>query len=80
VDGLDHDVTVTVDVTVGIDGHVWEATAKNPPTQEIGRAACNEAISNTYLPVRVNGDPAQISSSAEITLYASPHAGVAPAN
>ncbi len=81
VDGLDHDVTVTVDVIVGIDGHVWKATAVNPPTDRIGRAARNEAIANTYRPVRVNGEPRQISSSAEITLYASPpSAAAAPAH
>jgi hypothetical protein len=72
VEGLDHDVTVTVDVIVGIDGHVWKATAKNPPTEQIGRDASNEAIANTYRPMRVNGEPAQVSSSVQITLYASP--------
>ena len=81
VDGLDHDVTVMVDVIVGIDGHVWKATAKNPPTERVGRDARNEAIAITYRPVRVNGEPAQISSSAQITLYASPsRAAVAPAH
>ena len=39
VDGLDHDVTVMVDVIVGIDGHVWKATAKNPPTERVGRSS-----------------------------------------
>ena len=81
VDGLDHDVTVMVDVLVGIDGHVWKATARNPPTEQIGRDAKNEAIGNTYRPVRVNGEPAQISGSAQITLYAfPPRAAVAPAH
>ena len=79
VDGLDHDVTVMVDVIVGIDGHVWKATAKNPPTERIGRDASNEAIAITYRPVRVNGEPAQISGLAEITLYASPSRAAAPA-
>ena len=60
-----------VDVIVGIDGHVWKATAVNPPTERIGRYARNEAIASTYRPVRVNGEPTQISGSAQITLYAS---------
>jgi hypothetical protein len=81
VDGLDHDVTVMVDVLVGIDGHVWKATAKNPPTERIRRDARNEAIAIAYRPVRVNGEPAQISSSVQVTLYASPsHSAVAPAH
>ena len=80
VDGLDHDVTVTVDLIVGIDGHVWKATPENPPTERIGRDACNEAIGNTYRPVRVNGERAQISSSAQITLYASPSRAAAQAH
>ena len=73
VDGLDHDVTVTVDVIVGIDGHVWKATAVNPPTDRIGRDARNEAIANTYRPVRVNGEPsADFKFGTDHTLCFSP--------
>ena len=79
VDGLDHDVTVMVDVIVGIDGHVWKATAKNPPTERIGRDASNEAIAITYRPVRVNGAPCKCQARPRVTLYASPSRAAAPA-
>ncbi len=79
VERLDHDVTVMVDLIVGIDGQVWKATAKNPPTERIGRDASNEAIAITYRPMRVNGAPVQMSGSTEVTLYASPSRAAAPA-
>ena len=81
VEGLDHDVTVTVDIVVGVDGHVWKAAAKNAPTDKLGKMAAEDLVDTEYSPLRIDGQAVRMSGSTEITLYASPSsAAVAPAH
>jgi hypothetical protein len=70
-EGLDREAKVSVEVVVGVDGHVWKAVAKNAPTEKLGKYAQEELIDAEYSPLRLDGGPVQFSGKTEVTLYPS---------
>ena len=60
--------TVTVDIVVGVDGHVWEAAARKAGSEMATRAAVGAARQLIYQPLKVNGQLVRVASSVEVTV------------
>jgi hypothetical protein len=60
-------VTVPVKITIGIDGHVWKAEALGAP--QIAEPVAAGAAGNwIYLPLRIDGEPVQVSTVVQVTV------------
>jgi hypothetical protein len=60
-------VTVPVKITIGIDGHVWKAEALGAP-QIAGPVAAGSTNDWTYQPLRIDGEPVQVSTVVQVTV------------
>jgi hypothetical protein len=60
-------VTVAVKITIGIDGHVWKAEALGAP-QIAGPVAAGSTNNWTYQPLRIDGQPVQVSTVVQVTV------------
>jgi hypothetical protein len=60
-------VTVPVRITIGIDGHVWKAEALGAP-QIAGPVAAASTSMWTYQPLRIGGEPVQVSTVVQVTV------------
>jgi hypothetical protein len=60
-------VTVQVKITIGIDGHVWKAEALGAP-QIAGPVAAGSTNDWTYQPLRIDGEPVQVSTVVQVTV------------
>ncbi len=60
-------VTVPVKITIGIDGHVWKAEALGVP-QIAGPVAAGSTNDWTYQPLRIDGEPVQVSTVVQVTV------------
>jgi hypothetical protein len=60
-------VTLPVKIVIGIDGHVWKAEALNPAELAAG-AAAGSIEQWTFLPLRIEGEPVQVSTIVEVTI------------
>jgi TPR repeat protein len=60
-------VVLPVKIVIGIDGHVWKAEALNPSELAAGVAA-GSALDWTYTPLRLNGEPVQVSTVVPVTI------------
>jgi hypothetical protein len=58
-------VTVAVKITIGIDGHVWKAEALGAP-QIAGPAAAASTDLWIYQPLRIDGEPVQVSTVVQV--------------
>lgn len=65
-------VHVVVDIVVGTDGHVWKATAKNPPSELIGGAASGAASMRLYQPLTDKGELVRVSTTVDEIIDARP--------
>jgi hypothetical protein len=60
-------VTVAVKITIGMDGHVWKAEALGAP-QIAGPVAAGSTNDWTYRPLRIDGEPVQVSTVVQVTV------------
>jgi hypothetical protein len=60
-------VIVPVRITIGIDGHVWKAEALGAP-QIAGPVAAGATNDWTYQPLRIDGEPVQVSTVVQVTV------------
>jgi hypothetical protein len=60
-------VTVPVRITIGIDGRVWKAEALGAP-QIAGPVAAASTSMWTYQPLRIGGEPVQVSTVVQVTV------------
>jgi hypothetical protein len=65
-------VHIVVDVTVGTDGHVWKAVAKNAQSELVG-AAASAAIKNwIYQPLESQGEPVRVATTVDVSVDVRP--------
>ncbi len=60
-------VTVPVRITIGIDGHVWKTEALSA-TETAGSVAAASIGIWTYAPLRIDGEPVQVSTVVQVTV------------
>jgi hypothetical protein len=60
-------VTLQVKIMIGIDGHVWKAEALGAP-QIAGPVAAGATNDWTYQPLRIDGEPVQVSTVVQVTV------------
>jgi hypothetical protein len=64
---LTEPVKVTVNIVVGLDGHVWEAVARNG-SPKAAKAAVSAVAHIVYKPLKVDGQTVRVTSSVVVTL------------
>lgn len=65
---LTEPVKVTVDIVVGVDGHVWEAEARSGSPKAASKVAVNSVAQNVYKPLKLDGQTVRVTSSIVVTL------------
>jgi hypothetical protein len=61
-------VKVTVDILVGVDGHVWEAVARGALPDKVNQAAADAVRSFVYLPLKLDGQLVRVTSRVDVTV------------
>jgi hypothetical protein len=56
-----------VRITIGIDGHVWKTEALSA-TETVGQVAAASTGMWTYAPIRIDGEPVQVSTVVQVTV------------
>lgn len=59
---------VTVDIIVGVDGHVWEALARNASSEGARKMAEHAVGSYVYRPLKLDGHIVRVASSIDVTV------------
>lgn len=65
---LTEPVKVIVDIVVGVDGHIWEAAARNGSQETAGKAAVRTVAHYVYKPFKLDGETVRVASSVVVTL------------
>jgi hypothetical protein len=59
---------VIVDIVVGVDGHIWEAAARNGSSEAASKVAVRTVAHYVYRPFKVDGQTVRVASSVVVTL------------
>ena len=65
---LTEPMKVTVDIVVGVDGHVWEAVARNGSPETASKAAARTVGRYVYKPFKLDGQTVRVASSVVVTV------------
>jgi hypothetical protein len=65
---LTEQVKVTVDVVVGVDGHVWEAVPRSGSPEAANKVAVSTVSNYIYKPFKLDGQTVRVTSSVVVTL------------
>jgi hypothetical protein len=65
---LTEPVNVTVDIVVGVDGHVWEAVARKGSPETASKAAVRTVAHYLYKPFKLDGQTVRVASSVDVTV------------
>lgn len=65
---LTEPVKITVDIVVGVDGHVWEAVARNGSPEKATKTAAFAVRQNVYKPLKLDGQTLRVTSSVIVTV------------
>jgi hypothetical protein len=60
-------LTVIVDIVVGVDGHVWEAVARNG-SPKAAKAAVGAVAHFVYKPLKLDGQTVRVATTVDVTL------------
>jgi hypothetical protein len=60
-------LTVTVDIVVGVDGHVWEAVVRNG-SPKAAKAAVGAVAHFVYKPLKLDGQTVRVATTVDVTL------------
>ena len=65
---LTEPLKVTVDIVVGVDGHIWEAVARNGSPEAASKVAESTVSQYIYKPFKLDGQTVRVASSVVVTL------------
>jgi len=65
---LTEPVKVTVDIVVGVDGHVWESVARSGSPDTASKAAARAVSHYVYKPFKLDGQTVRVASSVDVTV------------
>jgi hypothetical protein len=65
---LTEPMKITLDIVVGVDGHVWEAIARSGSPEPANKVAVRTVAHYVYKPFKVDGQTVRVASSVVVTL------------
>jgi hypothetical protein len=65
---LTEPMKVIVDIVVGVDGHIWEAVARNGSPEAASKVAVSTLAHYVYKPFKFDGETVRVASSVVVTL------------